>query len=212
MIRDEFDKLFGDIEFRSDTQLRKETGNIQGGLTRKAQYQTDKGIKRKQAASQRRRNLNEEKYGTGTYVVRSPGNDLLDFYDQEMKKLDPTSNAASPIPPSVVYHYRFEHEYPEFKRGANRPGRNSYLREKLKDYYYTDDNSYYATVYTIRYKWLVDTASVVKTFKFNKDAENYMKQQLGQNSFVFTGVTENNSKMFWRGKAQGWSITWHSDT
>ena len=54
-----------------------------------------------------------ETYYLGTYELRSPGNDLLEFYDSMMLRQDPTSKAFSYIPPSVVFHFRHKHDYPK---------------------------------------------------------------------------------------------------
>jgi len=160
---------------------------------------------------------NKERYGYGEYIIRSPGNDLLDFYDKEMLKLDPTSKAFSKIPPSVVYHYRFEHDYPKelFDKSKNY-GRLSYLRDQLSSYYQTHDQTYWGQVYKTRFRWLLDAPHQEYKFKYRKEVEQFFKERFKQKSFNSNSSNLQKSKdeskilshCFWRGKAAGWSITW----
>jgi hypothetical protein len=195
----------------------KYDGNLKGSTKRMYFMQTPEGELFRKQRSETTRKRNEETYGRGTYIIRSPGNDLLDFYDEEMLKLDPTSKAFSKIPPSVVYHYRFEHDYPAelFDKSKNY-GRNAYLRDQLSEYHQTTDpkdNTYWGQVYSTRFRWLVDTPHKEYKVKYRKDVEKFFKEELGQGA-GFSGLkvndTENASfvKTFWRGNAAGWSIVW----
>jgi len=154
-------------------------------------------------------------YGKGTYILRSPGNDLLDFYDTQMLNLDSTSKAFSKIPPSVVYHYRFEHEYPAelFDKSKNY-GRYAYLRDQLSNYFVSADNTYWSQVYYTRMKWLVDKPHKEYKFKLKSEVDDFALKQFGQ-KISHKLATQKASKqlkipvhqtMFWRGKVAGWSI------
>ena len=138
---------------------------------------------------------------------------MVDFYDSMMKRLDPTSKAWSYISPSIVYHYRYEHEYPEFKRGGNRPGRNSYLKEKLKHLHNTSDHTYWAQIYNLRYSWLSNKPSVRQTFRYRQEAVEYLKIQnngkgFGTNSLGVNSKEQVTEQMWWRGGLAGWSVVW----
>lgn len=163
---------------------------------------------------------NLELYGQGTYTLRSPGNDLLDFYDEQMQLLDPTGKAYSKIPPSVVYHYRFEHNYPAelFDKSKNY-GRNAYLRDQLSDYHVTKDprdSTYWAQVYKTRMKWLIDKPHKEWTFRLQTDLDKLAKELFGQrishilSTQTATGNlnTEKHVSMVWRGKSAGYSLIW----
>ena len=161
------------------------------------------------------RERNKKQYGYGEYIVRSPGNDLLDFYDKEMLKLDPTSKAFSLIPPSIVYHYRFKHKYPiELFDKSKNYGRFAYLRDQLKDYYQTSDTTYWSQIYKTRFRWLLDTPHKEFKFKYRNEVEEFFKERFKQKAFRLVNLTKSKdetkilSHCFWRGVAAGWSITW----
>jgi hypothetical protein len=159
--------------------------------------------------------VNLKNYGQGEYILRSPGNDLLDFYDKKMLLLDPTSKAFSKIPPSVVYHYRFKHHYPKelFDKSKNY-GRNAYLRDILKKYHDTKDPTYWSQVYKTRFKWLIDKPHKEWKFKFKSDLNKFALELLGQKighklstqSYSNNLKNKNSETMFWRGNIAGWSI------
>lgn len=166
--------------------------------------------------SARAKEKNKQTYSSTIYVY-SPGCDLLDFYDSEMKKLDPKSRAYSPIPPSVVYYYRFEHKYPPelFDKSYNY-GRFAYLRDQLKSYYATSDKSYFSQVYYIRYKWLTKEKSQVWKFNYRKEAIKWLSERFNEKGGRFIqnknkiepgNATKNFIHMYWRGAKQGWIIT-----
>jgi hypothetical protein len=197
----------------SDQEIRIQTGNRKGGETRKQLW--IKSPERRAKLKQRTREQNRVIYGGYKWIVCSPGNDLLAFYDQQNELLGKDNRAHSIIPPSMVYHYRFEHQYPEFKRGANRPGRNAYLREKLKHLYDTDDGSYYGQVYATRYDWLVDKPHEEWAFDNANELCDFLQDKFQQKSVgiklgihTVTGQIkrQRTQHMFWRGKLRGWSV------
>jgi len=159
---------------------------------------------------------NEETYGQVKWILRSPGNDLLEFYDQQNILLGNTNRAYSAIPPSLVYHYRFEHRYPKelFDKSKNY-GINSYLRDQLKHLFVAADKTYWAQVRTTRYDWLVDNPHTSIEFKYRHELIQYLKDNFDQDTFHFkVSVHKSNNKlkefkseyMIWRGKLKGWSI------
>jgi hypothetical protein len=199
----------------SNTELRKETGNKLAAQKRKIQWENSPE-RRIKAANTLREN-NRKLYGGYKWIVCSPGNDMLAYYDEQNELLGKDNRAHSAIPPSAVYHYRFEHAYPEFKRGANRPGRNAYLHNKLKHFYDTDDGSYYGQVYATRYDWLVNKPHEEWAFDSRDEMENFIIEKFpSQHSFglklgVHHTVTKNagqtkTSDMKWRGLLRGWSF------
>jgi len=164
------------------------------------------------------RKRNAKMYGGVEWIVRSPGNDLLDFYDKQNIILGVDNRAYSAIPPSVVYHYRFEHQYPAelFDKSKNY-GRLAYLRDCLKEYHQTKDpkdKTYWAQVYRKRYDWLVDEPHTEYKFTYRKEVLDFLLKETGQVSNVRASIHENTGirkhntveHMFWRGKAKGWSI------
>lgn len=169
-----------------------------------------------EAEKQLTRERNAVMYGGVEWIVKSPGNDLLDFYDKQNELLGEDNRAYSSIPPSVVFHYRFEHQYPSelFDKSKNY-GRFAYLRDKLSNYYKTNDGTYWAQVYKDRYNWLVDEPHKEYKFTYRSEVLAFLLKVTGQNGIRIipsihknTGVRKNNSTehMFWRGKAKGWSI------
>lgn len=161
-------------------------------------------------------------YGLGKYILRSPGNDLLDFYDSMMLRCDKTSKAWSYIPPSIVYHFRYEHDYPEYIHNKSfNYGRLSYLRDSLKDYYYTKDHTYYGQVYSKRYRWLTDKPHEEWSFDTMQDLKDFARQKLGItlpnninacSKFTVKNVTTINFHcMCWRGSGAGYTIEFVPD-
>lgn len=190
----------------SNLQSKEQWGNIElPGLTDEKLHSKDwhKSFTTSQA--------NKLRYAK-KYIVRSPGNDLLDYYDQEMLKLHPASKAFSKIPPSKVFEIRFRTEYPIFKRGANRPGKWAYIRNLLLNYYDTDDNTYYAQIYKTRFSWLVDQPHEQWEFEYANQAYNFLITKTNQSSIrkiISTNREDTDivkSQMFWRGSAKGWSV------
>lgn len=178
---------------------RNYDGNLKGSTKRLLYFQTAQGEQQRKKISETTSKSNQMRYET-VWIVRSPGNDLLDFYDEQMLSLDPNSKAYSKIPPSKVFELRFRTEYPQFQRGANRPGKWSYIGDLCKEYYVTKDHTYWSQVYKTRFRWLTDVPHQEWHFKYLRDANQFLKQHLGVHSF------KSNNTMFWRGDLAGWSI------
>jgi hypothetical protein len=186
--------------------------NIPKGLDLDKKYSPVRSETVKQAT----RDRNKKIYGHIKWIVRSPGNDLLEFYDRQNNLLGEDNRAHSAIPPSIVYHYRFEHQYPAelFDKSKNY-GRGSYMRDRLKSYHQTSDPTYWRQVYESRYNWLVDRPHKEFVFDTKAKAMKFLKETTGQKSIrdtisvhTITGkiTKENLEHMYWRGNARGWSI------
>lgn len=168
---------------------------------------------RKIQASKLRREINEKLYGGYKWIVCSPGNDMLAYYDKENELLGKNNRAYSLIPPSIVYHYRFEHNYPAelFDKSKNY-GRFAYLRDQLKSFHQTNDNTYWGQVYNTRHSWLVNKPHQEWIFNSREQTIDFLEKKFPQQkafhiSLSITNIgTRKISNMFWRGELKGWSI------
>jgi hypothetical protein len=223
MTKDTTNDEWGNIELSNitdeklfNTNWNKVFGNKIAGQTRKKLLKND--VQRKKQMSIVRKTMNDKNYSNKlVYILRSPGNDLLDFYDQQNNLLGKENRAHSVIPPSVVYHYRFEHEYPlELFDKSKNYGRFSYLRDQLKKYYVTYDNTYWGQVYRSRYEWLINSPSEQHTFFSKKDLDDFCFEKFNQKNISgklvnfsqtdHTLVNDQSEHMFWRGLLKGWSV------
>jgi len=202
----DIDSEFEDVQdFFDETNILKRTSAID-------RYQTD--WKNQWLKKQKEKNI--KIYGNQTYVLRSPGNDLLDFYDKQNNLLGKDNRARSAIPPSLVHYYRFKHDYPKelFDKSKNY-GIHAYLRDQLKSYYRAKDNTYWGQVLKTRYDWMVDTPHLEYRFNLQSDLEKFVCEKFDQKCFskkihhnTNTGILieECLETMFWRGKLKGWSM------
>lgn len=162
------------------------------------------------------RERNKDIYGAVKWIVRSPGSDLLEFYDQQNSELGVGNRAHSVIPPSAVFHIRFRMELPEAKIGNNQSGgRVTAIKNYCKQWKETDDNSYWGQVLKTRYNWLIDAPHTEFIFNSRNDAFNFLKEKTNQLTIRSTVAAhtvtkklkeEKLSQMFWRGNAKGWSV------
>jgi hypothetical protein len=215
----DIDKEFDDVYF-DEASINRFTAAKERSLYHPTWKKNSQlaGLKRKNDINwqQKQSKRNEELYGNHTWILRSPGNDLLDFYDKQNELLGKENRAHSSIPPSTVYHYRFEHRYPKelFDKSKNY-GINAYLRDRLRHLHDTSDPTYWGQVRTKRYDWLVDRAHTEIEFKFRTDIIEYLRKEFGQSGFHLTLAVNDSTfrlkkskfeHMFWRGKLKGWSI------
>ena len=164
-------------------------------------YQTPEG----KAFRERKRKIqsknNKEKFGKGKYIVRSPGNDLLDFYDRMNDKLG--KGRKSVIPPSVIFKIRYRTKMPKTSPGNNQynttRGPKHITEEICKPYYQTDDPSYWWKVYANGMKWLVDKPHKQWTFTYRKDAEKFLLENVVPNKKSI-GINLSNTNSKWSGK------------
>jgi hypothetical protein len=133
----------------------------------------------------------EDKYGY-CVEVRSPGNDLLDFYDEQ--NLIRGESQRNYVPPSVIYQIRFSKKYLSTKD----------IYEIAKPYYDTEDMSYYKNLRKNRLAWLVDTPSVRKICYSQEEVFEYVRSQTGAKTVDYT--VHSKSGLGWHGKLAGWSF------
>ena len=158
------------------------------------------------------------KYDLGIYILRSPGNDLLKYYDNIMLEQDPKSKSYSYIPPSIVFYYRFKHQYPKkLSDKSFNYGKATYLRDCLVNYYNTDDTTYWNQILKDRYNWLVDKPHDKFEFTIIGDLKKFCMKNFGQyqnpKDINVKGLITNTNEiiegsfhhMWWRGKFAGWS-------
>lgn len=177
------------------------------GRTKRIQSWNDHPTRRRDHTA-RVKSQNREKYGKHVYTLRSPGNDLLEFYDKQNESLGAENRAYSIIPPSVVFDIRFRKQWPE-KLWVKE------LAEYCKDYKITSDPTYWRQVRHTRHDWLVDEPHESWQFMHKVDLEKFLQDKFNQKSFHLdiAVVEETNklvnhcdTKMYWRGLLKGWSI------
>lgn len=139
--------------------------------------------------SQHKKNLEQwnSEYG---YVmeVRSPGNDLLDFYDQQNEQRGLSQRLM--LPPSVIYYYRFvetdwtpkqvKELFPHIKGNSLLP----LLRERLV--------------------WLTDTPSIRKICYSQEEVFDYVRAQTNAKTIDYT--VHSKAGLGWHGSLAGWSF------
>jgi hypothetical protein len=138
----------------------------------------------------------EDKYGF-CVEVRSPGNDLLEFYDEQ--NLLRGESQRNYIPPSVIHQIRFSKEYLSTKD----------IYAIAKPYYdnnpTTDaDWSFYKMLRKERLKWLVDKPSIRKVCYSQEEVNEYVRSQTGAKTVDYTLHKEGG--LGWHGKLAGWSF------
>lgn len=199
----ELDEILNSLELPTDHDLKRQTTSQKLSLRFKGKTRP---IYIGQITSKRNRSLYEEYY---TYILRSPGNDLLKFYDAYNLALGKDNRAYSAIPPSVVFYYRFIHEYPDFLFDKSKNyGVNAYLRDKLRHLHDTGDNTYWAQVKNTRHSWLKNEPHQSYEFDYAVDLSKFLQNLSTQKSHnnKFTLVDNIESHLFLRGDLKGWSI------
>jgi hypothetical protein len=124
--------------------------------------------------------------------VRSPGNDLLEFYDEQ--NLLRGESQRNYVPPSVIYQIRFSKEYLSTKD----------IYAIAKPYYDTEDMSYYKNLRKNRLAWLVDTPSIRKICYSQEEVNEYVRAQTGAKTVDYT--LHKSGGLGWHGKLAGWSF------
>lgn len=140
---------------------------------------------------------NAAKYGGKKWILRSPGSDLLSYYDEQNLLLGSDNRAYSKIPPSLVFDVRF-------KLNINK---SQEIRYYCKNFYDIKDPTYWFQVRDKRYAWLTEEESQTYEFEFKKDLVDFLKTKFNQPNFYLPSNPDKDwTKMFWRGKCAGWSI------
>jgi len=161
-----------------------------------------------------------EVYDIGTYILRSPGSDLLEFYDSMMLREDPNSKAYSYIPPSLVHRFRYTEDYPTQTLSKKyNYGKGAYIRDRLKNYHDTLDLTYWNQTFKTRYDWLTNQPHTEYKFDTRVDLLDFMREKFSQRGFHWNVnpnalITGNHNKeneiifeeMWWRGDLAGWSL------
>jgi hypothetical protein len=202
----DIDFEFDGVEF-DETEIRRATGYIKGAEIRKLQWKTN--TERKKQVSKRTSDRNKLHFKGYNLILRSPGNDLLDYYDEKNSLLGRENRAYSSIPPSVVYYYRFEHKYPkELDDPSKNYGKLAYLRDRLRHLHNTTDTTYWAQVYKTRYSWMIDKPHQKWIFDSRQKIEKFVKELTGHSSTNLNISLDGNHSdhMYWRGKLKGYSV------
>jgi hypothetical protein len=203
----DIDSEFEDLtEFFDEAKINERTG-------KQRSWRQDGSRKKRQSQLVKTRNM--QHYGKVEWVVRSPGCDLLEFYDQENAKLGKDNRAYSSIPPSVVFDIRFRMQIPKARVGGCGPGIAGAIRERCSQYKKTRDNTYWHQVFKSRYKWLKDEPHSEYVFDSKSEMREWLCEKFNQKNFMLKdSEIFNDSKqvvkavefMSWRGRMQGWSI------
>jgi len=133
------------------------------------------------------------------YILRSPGKDLLDIYDEEWRLLTQRKSRQAPeIPPSLVYKIRYELKLPAPK-GRPKLGVTSakeIMQELCKDYKQTDDQTYWMQILKTRYSWLTDKNSTEHRFDYIVDMHDFSKNITNKNSKRMVGFKPGERHMY----------------
>tara|TARA_R110000764_G_scaffold236278_1_gene331336 strand:- start:38 stop:775 length:738 start_codon:yes stop_codon:yes gene_type:complete len=163
----------------------------------------------------------------GTYILRSPGIDLLDFYDAKwheyvdnlgvnggMSGKNKGRNRVGKVPPSVVYKMRFELSGP--RAGGNASTISPFKHEawELMGEYLEQDSvwcNYHLDTRKTMYRWLTQERSISYEFNILEELYDFMDAHIGMK--VDRGQIRPHSKkncrpdtIWWRKEAAGWSI------
>ena len=129
----------------------------------------------------------DEKYGY-QMEVRSPGNDLLDFYDEQNKVRGERQRLL--LPPSVIYHYRFVE--PDWKP------------KDVKAKFPHIKGNTLLPLLRIRLDWLIDQPAVRKICYSQEEVVDYVKSMTGAKTVEYT--IHSNTGLGWHGSLAGWSF------
>jgi hypothetical protein len=191
----------------SDAQL---LGRERAALAVK-EYWKNANEEQKLIKSKKSKQHNLKTYGKGTYIVRSPGYDLLDFYDKQWQnKINSSKNNILPIPPSLIYKFRYIVDKP-LGKGNNHTSNitiSSVFQKTCKPY---ADNfpSWKVAKHPTFYPWLTDKKSKQKKFKLKAHAIDYLSKIKGKNQRDI-GITAHSNgpkqMMYWKGDLAGYSV------
>ena len=148
--------------------------------------------------------LNKERYNDTVYVFRTPGNDLLDFYDR-MQKEQAFSKCV--IPPSVVFQIRFREQYPIGKKMSR-------IKEICKPYIDFDTmkpgNSFTKDIHKRAFKWLVDEPHEAYEFDTYQGILDFILKEYNSKSFIpispYSKTKPKTEHVFKHSKLAGCSI------
>jgi hypothetical protein len=193
-----------DQKFRKVTEAWLDGKRVQA-IKMKEWHQTVATSDYYKKATQASRNVS----GTGyEYILRSPGKELLDIYDEEWRLLTQRKSNAPEIPPSLVYKIRYELKLPAPK-GRPKLGETSakeIMQELCKDYKQTNDQTYWMQILKRRYGWLTNTPSKEYRFDYIADMDKLIKNITNKKSKRMTGFKPGERYMYWAGAMAGWLL------
>lgn len=148
--------------------------------------------------------INKERFAHQQYVFRTPGSDLLDFYDKMWTQRD--AKIKCRIQPSVVYQLRFLEEYERGKK------QKKVLDICSKYIDVTNINQTFAKdTLKFNYKWLTTEKSKQYTFETQQEVLDFLLKEYNTKSYI--PVNPNAKKhekqeeyMWWHSKLVGCSI------
>lgn len=176
--------------------------------------------KQKKAISINRQKANMEKWSNmGTYILRSPGYDLIDYYDYKWKEYVASlgkdggisgknhgRNQLGYVSPKVIYQIRYQTKY-----------HNKNYKEKIwqiLEPHIKQDSvapAFHHSCKNAMYKWLTTEKSKSYEFVILEELYNFMDKHLDMK--VHRGEIRPHSEknfsdntLWWRKQAAGWSI------
>ena len=146
--------------------------------------------------------MNKERFAHIKYVFRTPGNDLLDFYDKMREKREATGK--SQIKPSVIYQIRYVEQY---EKGFM----NARVREILSEHVDLSKQSecFCGDVRKRHMKWLTTEKSKQYTFSTQKEILDFLEKEYNTKSYIPINPTADKpvyEHMWWHGKLVGCSL------
>jgi hypothetical protein len=126
------------------------------------------------------------------YILRSPGNDLLDYYD-EINKLRHKNNKLL-LPPSVIYHYKFIEP-------------NWTTAEVKAKFPHIKPNTLYPLL-RHRVEWLIDQPHTEYKFENRQQMVEWCQKKFGNGAAIreIADPHKGTAGMAWKGAMAGWSI------
>ena len=171
------------------------------------------------------KNITEKNYETwsnkGVYVLRSPGKDLLNYYDHKWQeyvddigvgkiyKKNHGRNGIGLIPPSAIYKLRFQTD-------RNRKTFKTEAWKILSQYVDQDSQwgNYYLDCRDKMHKWLTQENSKSYEFVLLEELYDFMDEHLnmkvhrGEIRPHAEGNNHSDNTLWWRKEAAGWSIVY----
>ena len=214
------DSIFEGIEIPDDRVVSKQTqiakrelsGWYEKNLARintpeYRQLKSEKNLQRWQntTAEQREQHgkkISKSKQETleGYYIVRSPGNDLLDFYDYKFKENyervlergPGAKNNVGQVLHSVVYRIRYVEQYEQGKKAQR-------IKQILSEHVDLSKQTrlfYQGAEYTL-HKWLTNKPSQQWVFKTKTEAYDFVQQQTANGlRFALFAVEQKHMILF----------------
>lgn len=130
-----------------------------------------------------------KKYGV-TYEVISPGNDMLDYYDEQNELRSESMKLL--LPPSVIFHYRFRE--------------SDWKPKEVKAKFPHIKGNTLLPLLRIRMDWLVDKPSQRIVTQSLNEAEEFYKKVTGKKATSGIRRLAHEGVMGWQGDMGGWIV------